>query len=89
MRKREQILGTKSVLLGSKVTGKSAFSKEDLFHCRFFSSKETMTYSDEVNVKNEAESFVWEPWLKPPEKPQTIRYHMILMFELECFFFSE
>ena len=45
MRKRKQILGTKSVLLGSKVTGKPAFSKEDLFHGRFFSAKEKRTDS--------------------------------------------
>ena len=51
MRKREQIFGTKSVLLGSKVTGRSAFSKEDLFYGRFFSAKETTINSDEIIVK--------------------------------------
>ena len=65
--KERKNFGAKSVLLGQRSQSKYVVSKEGHFHSRFFPAKETRIYSDEIKCKNEAEMFVWEPWLKPPE----------------------
>ena len=65
MRKREQILGTKSVLLRSKVTESVRFFEEKSFLWQIFLSKRDKVLHWWDQCKNEAEIFVWEPWLKP------------------------
>ena len=66
MRKRENF-GTKSVLLGLKVTGKVRFFKGRSFSWRFYPCKRDDDLQWWYRCKSEAELFLWEPWLKSPE----------------------